>query len=163
MDILKFIFDIVVWFVAPGLLAYVAIRSAALYLKVSGRKHRSAMKAGFWAGTTLFLAVFVYQVSNVIARGSIPEAVYQGFSFLLSGTALLSVFLTLHLARKFLTPELAGVVVFLLSFVSLSGITHYLLIRSGNDLALSLILGGAVGAFAYFMIRPSTIHDFLKD
>jgi len=160
-DVLQAIFYFVVWFLIPAILLILIWLIKSMSDKAEEKKHRAAMRSGYWAGIMLFIIMLIYQISIFLKTGFPRNEVYQGFSLTLALASALVTFI-LFLGKKVTPPVISGLLVLVLTFITFSALTHYLFIRTYNDVLLSAILGGVFGFLTHFAASPTSLKEFLK-
>lgn len=161
-DILRTIFNFIIWVFIPVTLLGVIWFMGSVPGRIEDKRHRSAARAGFWAGIMLFIIILIYQV-NIFLKISFPHnEIFQGFSIQLALSSALITFLLFLGGKKIIPPGASGWLVLVLTFVSSSALLHYLFIRTYNDLLLSIILGALFGLLTHFAAFPSSLKEFLK-
>ncbi|HUX36029.1 MAG TPA: hypothetical protein VMV71_03290 [Candidatus Paceibacterota bacterium] len=160
-NILEVIFYFVVWFLTPAILLFLIWLIKSMANKAEDKKHRAAMRSGYWAGIMLFLIMLIYQISIFLETGFPRNEIYQGFSLPLALGSALVVFI-LFLGKKVTPPVISGLLVLAFTFIAFSALVHYLFIRTYNDVLLSSILGGVFGFLTHFAASPTSLKEFLK-
>lgn len=161
-NILESIFYAVIWVVVPLILLICIWLIRAMAEKAEEKKHRLAMKSGYWAGIMLFLIILIYQVSIFLKVGFPRNDVYQGFSLSLALGSAFIVFILFLGGKKVTPPVISGLLVLVLTFIAFSTLFHYLFIRTYNNVLLSSILGGIFGFLTHFAVSPTPLKDFLR-
>lgn len=159
---LKTIFNFVIWIIVPLILCYIIGKTHGIAKKIEDRKHRSAVKAGFWAGFVLFLMYLISQVDTFLRLGFPKKDIFQGFNAPLALGAAIAAFFISSAGKRLVHARIAGWIVMLISFGGFSALLHYLFIHTWNEPLLSLILGFTFGHLVAHSLSPSTVHEFLK-
>jgi len=155
------IFNFLVWFFVP-LIALVMLFIARAFVKrAEDRKHKSAMRAGFWAGVMLFVIMLVHQISIFLQVGFPTESIYQGFNLWWAILSAVFGFFIFTNAKENVSPKLAGLGILILSFLGSYTFFHYLFIRTYNELFLSLVLGLTFGILTHFASTPGLVRRVL--
>ncbi len=155
-NILKFIFYLIIWFLAPAILV-IAIRFLATVHKRTGIKsQKHANRAGFWAGFMLFIIVLIYQISVLLQTGFPHNDIFVGFNVWLSLLVALIVFIIA-------TPAVINTwLILVFTFISFFSLFHYIFIRMYNDIILSIITGVAFGFLTHLAASLSSVTEFLN-
>lgn len=160
-NVLEATFYFVIWFLIPAILLTLIWLIKSMSNKVEEKKHRAAMRSGYWAGIMLFIIMLIYQISIFLKTGFPRNEIYQGFSLPLALSSALVVFI-LFLGKKVTPPVISGLLVLIFTFITFSALVHYLFIRTYNDVLLSAILGGVFGFLTHFAASPTSLREFLK-
>lgn len=160
--LLKDIFYFVVWVFVPAILVTLGLLVKSMVNKVEEKRHSSAMQAGYWAGIALFIIILIYQVAIFLQTGFPKEEIFQGFSLSLALGSALVVFIIFLGGKKIVPVVVAGLIVLIFTFLIFAALSHYLFIRTHNDVLLSMILGGIFGFLTHFAVSPSTLKEFLR-
>lgn len=160
-NVLELIFYFVVWLLTPAILLFLIWLIKSMASKAEEKKHRAAMRSGYWAGIMLFLIMLIYQISIFLKTGFPRNEIYQGFSLPLAMGSALIIFI-LFLGKKVTPPVISGLLVLIFTFITFSALIHYLFIRTYNDVLLSSILGGVFGFLTHFAASPTSLKEFLK-
>lgn len=161
-SILEPIFYFIIWFFIPAILLFFIWLIKSMSDKTEEKRHRSAMRSGYWAGIMLFIIMLIYQISIFLKTGFPRNEVYQGFSLMLALSSALVVFLLFLGGKKVVPPVISGLLVLIFTFITFSALIHYLFIRTYNDILLSAILGGVFGFLTHFAAAPTSLKEFLK-
>lgn len=161
-NVLEAIFYFVIWFLIPIILLTLIWLIKSMSDKVEEKRHRSAMRAGYWAGIMLFLIMLIYQISIFLKTGFPRNDIYQGFSLGLALSSSLVIFILFLGGKKVTPPVISGLLVLVFTFITYSALIHYLFIRTYNDILLSAILGGIFGFLTHFAASPTSLKEFLK-
>jgi len=159
---LRFLFDVVIWVFVPVILAVILYFARSSAKKSVNNKDSSSIKSGFWAGFVLFLIVLVYKVGMFLNNGFPHNEIYQGFDIWLAFGASSATIILFIARKKVVHSGTTGLVVMLISFLSLYALVDYLLIREFNEILLSLTLGITFGALVTFASTPSSIKEFFS-
>lgn len=162
MGLLQLIFNFVIWIFVPGILVLLVKMASSVHKRAEDARHRAATRAGFWAGFMLFIISLVYQVGIFLKTGFPQNEIYQGFDIWLALTGALASVLLFAGRKTELSPRASGLIVLALTFLAFWSLLHYLLVRTYNEILLSLILGITFGVLAHFAVTPSSIREFLK-
>ena len=153
-DILKFILYIIVWFFVPAVLLIVIRFLARAHRKTDIKARKHSLRAGFWAGFMLFIIMLIYQLTIFLKTGFPHDDMFRGFNLPLSLAVALIVFITATSA------VLTSWMVLVLTFISFSGLFHYIFIRTYNDIVLSVVTGVAFGFLAHLAAALSSLDEF---
>ncbi len=159
-DVLKIIFDLIIWIFVPVILITVIWFLAFAYKRTEIKRQKSALQAGFWAGLMLSVIFLIYQVNIFLKIGFPQNDIFQGFKLWLSLTSALVVFILALGGKKIISPALSGWLNLLFTSISLSAFFHYIFIRTYNDVLLSVILGAAFGFLTHLAASPSSLKEF---
>lgn len=161
-NLLHFVFNVVLWVIVPFILVAVIFLTRHVIGKTSDHRQKSAMKSGFWAGFLLFLMGLIYQVAIFLQEGFPKKELFQGFSLWLAiGSGLIGFFVFLG-GKRIVAPSLSGITTLVVTFLAMYALLHYLLIRTFNELVLSLTLGIAFGVLTHFANPHSHVVKILK-
>ena len=161
-NVLRVIFDAAIWVFVPLILVLIIRYANSVSKKADEEKHRSAARAGFWAGFILFVMVLIYQVGIFVQSGFPDNELYQGFNIPVAIAAGIIGFVVVTGGKKVLPAQLSGWIVLIITFASFYALLHYLFIRTYNEMLLSLILGLTFGALAHAAASPSSLREFLS-
>lgn len=157
-EILRAIFNFVVWVFVPAIALVVIFLVRSRIKKTEDEKRKSALRAGFWAGFLLFIMILIYQVGIFVVEGFPNNPIYQGFNLwlaIISGVASFFLFVS---GRRIASPELAGIAVLALTFLGFYTLLDYLFIRTYNEIMLSVTLGITFGVLAYYASIPHSLR-----
>jgi cytochrome bd-type quinol oxidase subunit 2 len=162
-DVLKWIFDFVIWVITPTILGVILMLTRSVIAKTDDKPRKSAMRSGFWAGILLFLMVLIYQVAIFLKDGFPEKEIFQGFNIWLAlGSGILAFFIFLG-GKKMVSPQLSGFATLLIVFVVSYAMLHYLVIRTWNELVLSLTLGITFGIMSHLANPHSFVRHALSE
>lgn len=161
-SVLKAVFDFVIWIFVPVILLILIWFLGSASKKLEIKRHKSATKAGFWAGIMLFVIILIYQVSIFLKIGFPHNDIFQGFKLWLSLASALATFLLFLGGKKIISPGASGWLILAFTFISFSTLLHYLFIRTYNDILLSVILGATFGFLTHLAASPSSFREFLS-
>ena len=161
-NILKTIFDFVVWIFVPFILVMIIRYLHGIHKRADDHKHAEATRSGFWAGFILFIMALVYEVGAFIKIGFPHRDLYQGFDLPLALIGGVVGFILFSGGKRVLPAQVSGWLVLLGTFISFYALLHYLFIRTYNEILLSLILGITFGALAHSASSPTTLKEFLN-
>jgi hypothetical protein len=147
---LRAIFDIVIWVLVPVILFIILRRAHRMSKQFDDERHKAAAKSGFWAGTSLFLIILVYQVSIFIKSGFPNLDIYAGFDIWLALIGAAVGFVLSYGGRRTIPPKLVGFSVLVVTFLASYSLFHYLFIRTYNEVVLSLVLGITFGLLVHY-------------
>lgn len=152
-EIIKALFEIVVWTFVPGTAAVVLYKMYQIPKDEEKDPRQLSLRAGFWGGVILFLIIFVAQTGRFVQTAFPQETIYQGFnSFLALGSAIV-VFAAYYRRHEIRHGSRAWLALGL-SSLSLWVFFHYLFIHTANKYILSLTLGALFGLFVYKVFVP---------
>lgn len=161
-SLLRSLFNFVIWVLVPFMLVTVLFIVRRIIAKTHDSRQKGSMKSGFWAGTVLFLMVLIYQVAEFLIKGFPQNELFQGFNlFLAIGSGFISFFVFLG-GKRIVSPSLSGATTLIITFVGMYALLHYLLIRTYNELVLSLTLGITFGILSHFANPHSHVVKILK-
>ncbi|MEK7547211.1 MAG: hypothetical protein AAB536_03485 [Patescibacteria group bacterium] len=161
-ELLKSIFYFIVWVLVPLILIVLIWLIKSMSDKAEEKHHRSAMRSGYWAGIMLFIIMLIYQVSIFLQVGFPNKEIFQGFNLNLALFSALVAFVLFLGGKKIAPPVISGLLVVIFTFLAFFTLMHYLLIRTYNDVLLSMILGGIFGFLTHFAVSPSSLKEFLR-
>ncbi len=162
-DVLKWIFDFVIWVVTPFILVVILFLTRSVIAKTDDKPRKQAMRSGFWAGILLFLMVLIYQVAIFLREGFPEQNIFQGFNIWLAlGSGILAFFIFLG-GKRMVSPQLSGFAMLLIVFVTLYALLHYLVIRTWNEIVLSLTLGVTFGIMSHLANPHSFVRHALSE
>ena len=161
-SVLQTIFYFVVWVLIPLILLVLIWLIKSMSEKTEEKRHRSAMRSGYWAGIMLFIIMLIYQISIFLKTGFPRNEVYQGFSLTLALTSAFVIFILFLGGKKVTPPVISGLLVLIFTFIVFSALIHYLFVRTYNDILLSAILGGVFGFLTHFAASPTSLKEFLR-
>ena len=162
-NLIKIIFDIVIWAFVPNILIIVIYFTRVVIAKTDDKRQKSAMKSGFWAGFLLFIMFLIYQVGFFVTHGFPDNPIYQGFNIILAIGSGIVGFCLFALGKQMASARLSGFAILILTFLSFYTLLNYLFIRTHNELILSLTLGVSFGVLAFFASSPASIARTLKE
>jgi len=152
----QIVFDIILWVAVPAILIIAIVKASHLSRHADDEKRAAAARSGFWGGIVLSLIVLIYQ-ANVFVRTGFPNRdLFQGFDLWLALTGAIVAYLLSLGGKRAVPTKLVGLIVLLLTFLSFYALIHYLLIRTYNDVVLSLVLGATFGILLHYTASPPT-------
>lgn len=160
-EVLKAVFDIVIWTFVPTILIVAIVKTYGIGKKIENKVYRSAARSGFIGGFVLFLIFLIHQLGQFVIHGFPDAAIYQGFNVYLAIFSMLATF-GIFYGGQVLPARLVGWVVLIISFLAFWTLFHYLFIHTANKHILSVVLGVAFGIFSHTAFSPITIDDLLK-
>jgi len=161
-DLLKTIFDFVIWVLVPAILVLVIWIITSIMRRVEDEKYKTSLRGGFWGGFILFTMILIYQVGQFLRSGFPQNDIFQGFNILLALGSALVIFAILSGGKRVYAHKLSGWIVLLLTFASFYSLLHYLLMRTYNEILLSIILGIAFGVLGHIASFPSSLRQFFE-
>ena len=158
--IVKIILFIITWFVVPAVFIGMFLLGQTIVKSQIGSANRVSVKFGFWAGMIAFVIYFV-SISELMGPPSVPSVTIGEMKWigLLSGGGI--GYLLIKLVLFYVPTRLVGVVVSLLTFLSLSLFTTYLLIQSWNELVFASTLGFSLVVLVHGMLKPEKYKAIL--
>lgn len=160
-DILRAVFDIVIWTFVPAILTVAIVKTYGIGPKIENKTYKSAARSGFIGGFVLFLIFLIHQLGLFVVHGFPDAAIYQGFNVYLAILSMLATY-GIFYGGQVLPARLVGWVVLVIAFLSFWTLFHYLFIHTANKYILSTVLGIAFGIFSHTAFSPITIDDLLK-
>ena len=156
-ETLRVVFNIVLWVAVPAILVIAVIKTSRLSRHAGDEKRASAARSGFWGGIILSLIALIYQVGIFLKTGFPDRDLFGGFDLWLALTSAVVGYLLSIGGKKAVPTKLVGLVVLILTFLSSYALIHYLLIRTYNDVVLSLVLGVTFGVLVHYAAGPATL------
>ena len=155
-ETLRVVFYIILWIAVPAILVIAIIKTSRLSKNAGDEKHASAARSGFWGGIILSLITLIYQVGFFLKTGFPDRDLFGGFDLWLVLTSAVVGYLLSIGGKKAVPTKLIGFVVLVLTFLASYALIHYLLIRTHNDVVLSLVLGATLGVLVHYAAGPAT-------
>ena len=160
-DILRAIFNLVIWTFVPAVLLVALVKSYGLANKIENKTYKNAARSGFTGGMVLFFITLIWQLGQFVKNGFPDAPIYQGFSVLLALACAIATF-ALFYGGRVVPVKLVGWIVLLITFSSFWFLFHYLFVHTANEYILSSVLGVAFGIFSHTAFSPVTIDDLLE-
>jgi len=160
-EIVRGIFDVVIWTYVPTVLGMVIAFAYTIAGKMENKHYKKTARSGFWAGFVLFLIMLVYQVGVFLRNGFPDDPIYKGFSVLLALGAVLITYPIFYTGKK-TSPTLAGWIVLAATSLSFYMLFHYLFVHTYNEYILSMVMGVSFGIFAHTAFTPVSLDDLIK-
>lgn len=161
-SLLRYLFNAVIWVLVPLILVTILILTRRVVAKSGDTRQKSGMKSGFWAGFLLFVMALIYQVAIFLNEGFPQIELFQGFNLPLALGSGLAGFVIFLGGKRIVAPGFSGVVTLIITFLTMYALLHYLLIRTWNELVLSLTLGITFGVLVHFANPRSHVVKILK-
>ena len=161
-EVLKGIFDVIIWTFVPTVMGITLMRSFAIAGKIEQKHYKHVARSGFWAGVILFLFIVVYQIGGFLKAGFPDVPIYQGLSIVLTVVSALATFAAFSGGRRAISPKLAGWIVLVVTSVSSWILFHYLFVHTWNEFILSIVLGVSFGIFGHTAFSPLSLDDLVK-
>jgi hypothetical protein len=153
----KLIVVIIVWIVVPAILFGLFILSSSIVKKAKSGEHKLSTQAGFWAGMITFVIFLIYELPLIrFPYFNSVSLIDMSLWMLLLSTV--GGYFFLHILKLTIPTRIAGFVVLLLVFCSLSALFNYFFIQSINDILMSMSLGLALGVLIHIILEPKTIN-----
>lgn len=152
---------IVVWIVAPMILFGLFVLSRSIVKKAKIGEHKLSTRAGYWAGLIAFVIFLIYEIRE-IKFPDFDSISYINIHFEYLLAAIVAGYFFLYLLKIIIPTRIAGFVVLLFVFCSLSSLFSYFFIPSINDVLMSLSLGLAFGILIHIIITPKMINDIFS-
>jgi len=154
----KLIVVVIVWIVVPIILLGLFMLSRSIVNNAKNGEHKLSTRAGFWAGLIAFVIFLIYELPTIkFPDFSSVSSINIYFWVLL--IACIAGYFFLHFLKITIPTRMAGFVVLLFVFCSLSALFSYFFIQSINDVLMSLSLGLAFGVLIHIIMAPKMIND----
>ena len=131
-DVLKAIFNLVIWTFVPVMLSIALLKAYGLPQRIEHARYKGAAQSGFIGGFILFVIILIYQVGQFIKNGFPEQPIYQGLNIaLVLGAA--AVTFGIFYGGRVMPPKLIGWIVLAFTFSSFWALWHYLFVHTANE------------------------------
>lgn len=152
------------WIVVPAIFIALFLLAISFMNKAQKGEHKLSTVAGFWAGMIVFVVFLIYHLSSI----ALPDfSTFSSINFNFWDTIILILAVgggygSIFGIEKFWPTRIAGFVVMIITFCSLSALFSYFFIQVYNKILLLLALGFTFGVLLHVIIHPKRINDIFS-
>jgi hypothetical protein len=157
----RIIIIVVVWIIVPIILFGLHFLSRSIVKQAKNGENKLSTRAGYWAGLIAFVVFLIYESSSMKFPDFNSISSIDLYFWILPLSGIMGYYF-LHFLKTMIPTRMAGFVVLLLVFCSLSSLFSYFFIQAINDILMSLSLGTAFGVLIHIIISPKMINDIFK-
>ena len=154
----KIIVIIVVWILAPFIFGGLYMLSRSIVVRAKKGEHKLSTRAGYWAGLIAFVIFLISELPSIKYPNFTSVYSINIYFWVLLISSVAGYFF-LHFLKLTIPTRIAGFVVLLIVFSSLSALFSYYFIQSINDVCMSLSLRLAFGVFIHIIVVPKMTYE----